>query len=133
MRGIALLVVYMLVLGTMTACTYPRDATELYGTYVAEYPFGKDRLTLKSNAEYLQEVTIAGKPGVATVTGQWWYDTATHYLHIENALVVADGFGNLRADYDRPSVGDTILPVERWLFRGLRIGGGEGIDYRKAS
>jgi hypothetical protein len=131
--SVALLVACMLVSVSTSACTHPRDVTEIFGTYVAEYPFGKERLTLMSNAEYLQEVIISGKPNVPTVSGRWWYDTATRYVHLENALVIADGFGNLRKGYDKASVGDTILPVERWLFRGLRIGGGEGVDYRKVS
>ena len=120
-------------LAALAACRTPRDATELYGTYVAEYPFGKDKLILKPGGEYFQEVTITGKAAVATTTGRWSYEPATGYITLKNPLVVADALGKLQPNYDKPFVGDAGLPVIEWFFRDLLIGGDEGVQYKKIS
>jgi len=117
----------------VSCCTGPRDVSELYGTYVAEYPFGSEKLTLFANGEYLQEITLKDHPKLTTARGRWSYDKTNGYIRLENALVVADGFGKLRQDYDVPPLGDTFLPVNRLFWGKLRICGGEGVDYKKLS
>jgi hypothetical protein len=131
-RDVAVLVATIAVFGAVSGCRYPQEATELYGTYVADYRFGKEQLILKPSGEYQQEVRIVNKPSL-TAAGRWSYDAATGYITMKNALVIADGFGNLKPDYDKLPVGDTVLPARRSLFGEIRIGGGEGIDYRKIS
>ena len=115
------------------------EVSELYGTYVAKYSFGVEKLSLKPNGEYIQEVSIKGNPEVVTHKGNWRYDSEDQYpwpdgyVILEDALSITDGFGRLKKDYDIPISGSIITPVERhFLFWGrIEIGSCEGTLYVK--
>jgi len=88
---------------------------DLYGTWVAKYPFGTEKLVLYSNGEYYQHVNVIfnGISKSTTNKGRWKYDIQDRNITLENALVVDDGFGKLKKDYNIPYVGYIVSPVSK--------------------
>ena len=111
-----------------SACMMEIDITEVYGTYVAEYPFGTEKIVLQENGRYSQEVIIKADGKITVQTEQWEYDRQTNRVYLRRCLLVTDGLGALRKDYTVPMEGGCSLPVERryFLFGRLRLGPDEG-------
>jgi hypothetical protein len=70
-------------------CLYPSDRDELLGTYVAEYEFGTDKLELKSDGPFTQEVTLKEEGNVIHGDGRWKYDKGKRYIHFEDIYVLS--------------------------------------------
>lgn len=117
----------------LVSCLRPVQTKELYGTYVAEYSFGTETLLLQDDGAYKQEVAISGVSNPSVHSGKWRYDDRAKRIILEDCLVVSDGLGGLRRDYDVPQRGNCMFPVERrYLWSGrLRLGPDEGNPYLK--
>ena len=114
------------------SCARGFSVSDLYGTYVASYSFGTDKIVLKNDGTYMQEVTIKKEQIPYTTTGKWEYDKASNHVIIENCYIVSNGLGQLSKNYKALSQGPSIFPVERdMLSRRIRLGPGEGNPYKK--
>ena len=114
----------------MSACTSVEEK-DLYGTYVAKYTFGTEKLTLNADGEYIQEVFIEGESKTLTHRGHWWYEPEYKYVRLEKGLDIADPAGGLRKDYNVPFDGDVLAKVRR-IFPNIRLGTAyEDIDFVK--
>jgi hypothetical protein len=124
--GLSLLTTLLL---TLPGCAPRIESADLYGTYVAEYAFGQEAISLESNGTFRQEVVIAATR--ATHTGNWKYNGGRVIL--EGCLVVSNGFGELNKDYAVPQSGLCIFPIERsYLWAGdIRFGSGAGHPHIK--
>jgi hypothetical protein len=60
-----LLLLFILILISLSACNIPilsvNDKSELFGTYIAEYPFAKQTLVIYPNGIFTQDIVIYGK------------------------------------------------------------------------
>jgi hypothetical protein len=114
----------------LSACT-PVKEKDLYGTYVANYPFGTEKLTLNAGGEYIQEVFIKGESKTLTHKGHWRYEPEYKYVRLEKGLNIADPAGGLRKDYNVPFNGDVLAKIRR-VFPGIRLGTAyEDVDFVK--
>src|SRR5229473_7259549 len=52
----------------------PRQISALYGTYIADYKFAKETLTLNPDGTYVQQVTLKSDGRVSVARGKWNYD-----------------------------------------------------------
>jgi len=88
---------------------------DLCGRWVAEYPFGTEILEIYPNGEFRQKVNVVVDGNSTTVTnkGNWKYDPTDHAFRFEKILVIEDGFGKLKKDYNIPFSG--IAMHEVWL------------------
>jgi hypothetical protein len=86
---------------------------DLSGTYLAKYPFGSEKLTLKANGIYKQEVRIKGEPKILEHEGRWRFAAADNYVELENALAVQTAFGELSENYNVPFDGLVLRKIER--------------------
>lgn len=120
-----------LLLGTLAlvSCSTHVPLKDLYGSYVASYPFGKEELTLNPDFTFVQKVTIHGqKPTIAH--GQWKFDSinssADSYVDLYGSMWVVDGFDHLRSDWRKINPGMTAsLPAELLWFRVTLNSGGD--------
>jgi hypothetical protein len=97
---------------------------ELYGTYSASYPFGKDTLTLNRDGTFVQHVVVNGQTP-ATVRGRWQFDPRKSRVDFYGSMWLADGTGQLRTDWRTIAPGLTgSLSAER-LWGRINIGSGE--------
>ena len=109
-------VIVFLTLG-LQACK-SLDRADLVGDYVAEYSFGTDRLKLRSDGTYLQEIVVRGDPEKALQSGKWEYDSKSRgpvdhgTILLYGCLGLTDGAGAKRGDYRQPS-SICSYPVER--------------------
>jgi hypothetical protein len=103
----------------------PIPESELYGTYVVTYDsVGTDKLTIKPDGEYTQEVNVVDVNGIhKTVknTNHWEYISKSRTLRLTKALVIDDGFGRLRKDYDIPFLDCASSSVTRDLRGQIEI------------
>lgn len=121
--GLLLLLAY----GTSTV-----KKSEIKGVYVANYSFGVEKINLKADGIYFQQMTVNGDQKTYEKSGAWKFDPETNYITIENCYIIADGFGKLRKDYSVPSNGLSLLPVWRHIFsRKIYIGTDELTPYIK--
>jgi hypothetical protein len=108
----------------MNACSMAVPQEEVYGTYVASYPFGTDTLVLNRNGTFEQLVALKNEQPV-TVRGSWDFDPEESRIRMYDSLVVADGFGKLRSDWRKVGPGVASLPVKRLWFKLVIGSGGE--------
>ena len=87
----------------------------MFGKYLATHPFGTVTLTLNRDGTFEQRAVIAGEKPL-TVRGSWRFDKNGD-VDVYGALVVADGFGDLRPDWKEVERSLIGLPVERLWFR----------------
>jgi len=112
-------------------CSRAVKKSDLTGRYVAKYPFGTDRISLKANGEYAQEFTPKTGNKVATTKGRWSYDQATGYVTFENCLIVYDDHWKLAPDYDVPRNGLCVLPARKLFRTTIVINDDLGWEYVK--
>lgn len=116
----------------LCSCTRGFELSDLYGAYIADYSFGTDRITLKEDGTYIQEIKINQDRMPYTTTGNWEYDKAANQVIIDNCYVISDGLGQLRKNFETISRGPSVFPVERDLLsRRIRLGPDEANPYRK--
>lgn len=118
----------------LSACSSINEK-DLQGTYVAEYPFGSEKLILNADKEYIQEVFVKGEPKSKPITlkckGSWSYNPDDKYVALENGLDVADPAGGLNKDYNVPVKGLVLAKVRR-TFPSIRLGTAyEDVDFVK--
>jgi len=122
---------YLAILSLMSlgcSITVPQD--EVYGTYVASYPFGNETLTLNRDQTFLQQAVINGQAPV-TAHGRWVFDSADSRVNFYGSMQVVDGIGHLRSDWRTIGPGLTgSMSVERIWFR-VQIGSGGEYPYVK--
>jgi hypothetical protein len=126
--------IYFAVMIVLSGCKAKKEA-DLYGTYVAKYPFGTEKLILYSNGEYSQEVNVVvdGKSKTVTNTSCWKYDPTTGYLTLEKALIV-DDWDELKKEFDKPVQGVSVKPVSKltpWSPIKIEINPDCGYSYVK--
>ena len=81
-----LLVIVVSVMSVGCSMTVP--AEKAYGTYVASYPFGTEKLTLNHDGTFVQEVTIE-KQTQATARGSWTFDADKSRVELNGELVLS--------------------------------------------
>jgi hypothetical protein len=96
----------MVLLMGIVGCTSFYEESDLCGTYIAEYSFGKELLTLDSSMTYLQEVIIWGRIDTVRCGGNWKYDKTFGDIVLEDGLAILRGScDELDKDYDKPISG----------------------------
>jgi hypothetical protein len=106
----------------VVGCSMTVRADKVYGTYVASYPFGTDTVTLNRDGTFVQCVAIRQEQPV-TVHGTWDFDQTESRANFYRALIVTDGFDNLRRDWRIATTGIVSLDVERHWFRVVMASG----------
>ena len=120
----------LILLVIMPACTQVKEK-DLYGTYIAKYSFGTEKLILKPNGEYIQEISLKGETKTLIHKGNWSYDAEFRTLNQENPLDVADISGRLKKDYHVPLNHRLGRSVTR-IFYTIRLAtADEGVDLVK--
>jgi hypothetical protein len=103
----------------------------VYGTYVATYPFGTDTITLNRDGTLDQQVVITGDPPPEIAHGHWSFDPSNGYVTFDVYLQVDNGFGKLNRTWRTPHHGlAASLPIEKILFR-MTMGSGAQYPYVK--
>ena len=74
----------LLGLFAIPGCFYAMDNQEVEGSYIAEYEFGTDRLEIKPDGTYTQEIKLKADRTVLRGGGRWKYDEITH--RVDRAL-----------------------------------------------
>ena len=97
----------------ISACERPVIPSDLPGEYVADYTVAHERLILKASGEFIQQVTFKPTGKLYTTNGTWRYDAKTKYIDFpRNFILVLDGFGHVRPNFERPASGLVAFPVE---------------------
>jgi len=104
---------------------------DLYGAYIAKYSFGTEKLILKPNGEYIQEVSLKDETKTLIHKGNWWYDVEFNRVSLDNALIVTDISGRLKKDYNVPINHSLRTPVTRILYTIRLATADEGVDLVK--
>jgi len=99
----------------MLGCSGSVPAGEVYGTYIASYPFGKETLKLQRDGSFVQSVVINGQ--TATARGLWKFDDKNSRVDLDGMMVVLDEFDHLRTDWQKKPPGLVSVDVERHWFR----------------
>lgn len=109
-----------------TACSATFDEQDLQGEYVATYENGTERVILRKDGRYTQDVTRSGEATVAH-SGAWSYNSAQNRLTLTDCLGVSDGLGRMKPS-PKVQTGACSFSVERrWLVVGqIRLGPNEG-------
>ena len=116
---------------TLIGCSTHVPIEKVYGSYVASFPYGTEILMLNRDGSFVQTVKVnREKPVVAR--GRWEFDQDgdDSRLTLHGAMVVDDGFGGLRNDWQRPVSALVAPSVEIDWFRVV-IASGEVHRYEK--
>ncbi len=108
----------------MFGCSTRVSPDQVYGTYVASYPFGTDTLTLNRDGTFVQQVAIENDQH-ATVKGEWSLDPDGSSANVRGLLSVDDGNGRLNSNWRDPTSIPTALDVEMHWFKIVMESGAE--------
>ena len=102
----------------------PSGATELPGTYVADYGFATDTLTLSKDGSFTQEVTVRATGKKFASRGTWWFDAKPRDVYLQKGFrAVVDYAGQLKPNLDQPdNIGAGVLRARRTAW-ALELGG----------
>ena len=79
---------FIVVLGLMLiGCSMTVPTEEVYGTYVATYPFGTDKITLNRDGTFVQRVEVKDEQPV-TVQGRWEFDPKESQASFYGAMIM---------------------------------------------
>jgi hypothetical protein len=102
---------------------------KVYGSYVAPYSYGTERITLNRDGTFLQTVEMHNG-STASAKGTWEFAPNPSYVTLHGALIVDDGFGGVKGTWQTPTTGLVSLDVEIHWFRVV-IGSGLPTPYLK--
>jgi hypothetical protein len=120
-----LFVILVLILGCSTSVRQDK----IFGTYLASYPFGTERIVLNIDGTFIQRVVVNNEEPVV-VTGHWKFNPSQSRVNLYDSMVVVDGFGNLRADWRSPQIGVASMDVEMHWFK-IVMGSASKYPYMK--
>lgn len=106
----------LLLLVPLVGCSLNVPRGEVYGTYLARYPFGTDSITLNADGTFVQKATIGNSQPVI-VHGEWVFEPKDSRVNLYGLMVVSDGFGRLRPDWQSIAPGLVSFDVEKHWFR----------------
>lgn len=112
-------------------CSMSVPAEEVYGTYIAVYPFGAEMLTLFHDGSFVQQITVE-KQSPVSATGSWSLDpqASRSRVTLSGLITVVDGFDNLKSDWRAEKSGISSMDVEKHWFR-IVIGSARKYPYIK--
>jgi YD repeat-containing protein len=124
---------YLLVWGLFSWCTPHFDRSDLVGVYERKYPSGTERLELREDGTFLQEVILKDPQDSTPVarTGTWTFDEQPQIVRIPGCMPVY-GAGGINPTF-RTDLSDCALPVERQgiFFGPITLSGDANIALRK--
>jgi len=98
---------------------------QVYGRYVATYPFGKEVLTLKQDGTYEQEFVIEGQSPVTT-HGTWSFDAKERSrVTLREYTNMHAGFGKLNTNWQNEKPGIASLSIVLEWFKVVMGQGGD--------
>jgi hypothetical protein len=111
-------------LGLLSGCGKSVSKSDLPGTYVADYGFATDTISIKDNGQFVQTIKVKADGKVVTKNGTWQFNQEDQGVILnENYMLVVDGFSKMIPDFDKSNTNAaTIGPVRR-RFGKLEIGG----------
>ena len=98
----------------LVGCSMTVSSEKVPGTYLASYPFGSETLTFNRDGSFFQQVKINAQ-STATARGSWVFDPKQSRIDLDGSMVVVDGFGNLKSDWETAPRGGCRL---MWSFTG---------------
>ncbi len=125
--GVVALASVVLVVGASVLFGIPQAQSELYGTYVADYDRASEKLILKGDGTFEQEVMVKRTSEVSTTVGSWTYDVTRGNVTFHGLKSIVD---IVNPDYP-VTKGPVTLPAE--VLWGRTQLGGEQNPYRRIS
>jgi hypothetical protein len=111
-------------LGVVMGEGTPVSASELPGTYVADYGAARSTLTLAADGRFSQEVRVKTTGEAAASSGTWDSDPAHRDLYFADGFMgVVDYKGDLIPDLGRPPKNTTAVLRARRTAWALELGG----------
>jgi hypothetical protein len=108
----------------------PRNESELYGTYIADYKIAREKIILYKDKTYMQEVMLKKTSKVYATKGTWFYKPNTGYVVLnENFMFVLDGFQKFDPKFNQPCPGPADLPADKY-FCWILLGVAEDVLYK---
>jgi hypothetical protein len=112
-------------------CGQAKSASELPGSFLADYRFACERLVLCSDGTFTQKVVLKSDNTTRVAAGTWQFDSIGQCIKFDtNFLLVVDGLGQFRSNYTAPLKGTVLLPVTKFLGR-TSLEMTETVRYRK--
>jgi hypothetical protein len=99
----------------LVGCAVSLPLKRVYGTYKASYPFGIETITLNEDGTFVQEVAMKDQaPG--SLRSRWEFDSKDSRVNFDRLMMVVDGYGHLKSDWQTATPGIASLDVEiRWF------------------
>jgi hypothetical protein len=99
----------------LIGCSINVPLRKVYGTYKASYPFGTETIILNQDGSFAQQVAMKDQAPV-TVNGKWDFDAQGSRVNLDGLMIVVDGFGHLRSDWQSVTAGTASFDIEmHWL------------------
>ena len=128
------MLLYCAILCAVSGCRAVK-ATELIGTWRADYGAASATVTIQDDGVFVQRVVITenGVTRVVEQRGTWALSNKPwDAVVLKNCLGVSDGMGGVRADFEKEP-GLCVLAIGRdWLVTSrLHLGSTEASPYRR--
>jgi hypothetical protein len=121
----------ILTLMMLAGCSWNVPAEEVYGTYVASYPYGTETVTLNRDGTFVQSIAIKQETTV-TVQGTWEFESGTGETRVtfHGARVVDSGSDHPKKDWQTAPTGLVSLDISIIWFH-VQMATGDAHPYMK--
>jgi len=114
----------LIFVGGISGCGKPISKSDLPGSYLADFGFATDTLTIKDDGQFTQTIKITADGRVVTKNGNWHFNQGDRNILLDkNYMLVIDGVSKMIPDFDRPNTNSALIGPVRRRFGKLEIGG----------
>jgi len=118
-------------LSLFSGCGKPVTTVDLPGTYVANYGFATETVSIKEGGRFDQIINVKATGKVVVTNGTWRFDPEERdIVFSETFMLVHDGFGEFDPNFEHPRSAIKFYPVRR-TFGKLQIGVDPAVPYKK--
>jgi hypothetical protein len=112
------------------------EKADLDGRYLADDDLATEELTLDTDGDYTQKVTLKSTHKTHLANGKWTFDRIRGCVYVtfdKNFIVVRNDFGKLRADYNQPRKGLVGMPADTICSGRVALGTAKSCIYMKVT
>ena len=113
----------VILIGVLSGCGKPITKSDMPGTYLADFGFAMDTLTVNPDSHFVQTIKVKADGKVATANGTWRFDQKDGTIHFSEFMVVINGFNQMVTNFDAPTNQVSQIATVRRRFGKLEIGG----------
>ena len=114
------------------SCGQVKKESLLYGHYIAEYKYATEKVQLKKDGTFVQEISLKSRLSPVKAEGKWRFFSKTGYIEFDNNFMLVVGmFMKFNPDFTKKRKEGLVSQPVFKRFGKIYFGSDEGVLYKK--